>query len=495
MVVGGVTLPHFGDGDWMRGDSAWYAAIGVQGWKTGSLWTLFEAPGRHYFNKPPLGLWIEGLWLRVLGIGAWQGRSATVMAAMLCVLVASVIARRLGGRRAGLVGGLLLAVNIEFFRRTREVSLDMWNTLFMLAGAWMVVEAVLQARRGTRAKSAGCVAGAAFGASLLTKPLVGLIGVGLVTLWMAWEAVADRSSRTASASADRSRGEAGGKITFRWVVASAAGILVVAAAVAGPWHWSMVHLHGREFVDAYFGREIAERAGGGLVGGQRELQPPWFYIVNLWSAWTVWLLVLGLVVAIGARRARASVASATHGSLGRLALVWGLGWLVLLSAFSDRRDRYAIPVHAGVALMGAAVLDGRARDARRLTRILPWVVAGGGAVFAAAPVSVQRGVNPQWPELFAWLESQGVGEVWDGSFSGAPGARVYMERGAWPLQTRDAEGNVVATPPPGAIVLYHRRGGWGPGEGEVVVWSKGDLSATRRIAGVWSPAVVEDAGE
>ena len=69
-----VTLPHFGQGDWMRTDGAWYGAIGVQAWRTGELWTLQAEPGTPYFNKPPLVFWIHGLVLHTLGVGAWQAR-------------------------------------------------------------------------------------------------------------------------------------------------------------------------------------------------------------------------------------------------------------------------------------------------------------------------------------------------------------------------------------------------------------------------------------
>lgn len=481
MVFLSLTLPHIGDGDWMRGDSAWYAAIGVQGWRTGRLWTLFEAPGRPYFNKPPLGLWIEGMWLWLTGVGAWQARVVTVAAGAICVACVSAIARRLGGRHAGLVGGILLAVNVEFFRRTREISLDMWNAAFMLIAAWALVGVVARARDGT---SGGAwrvvVGGVAIGAALMTKPIVGLLAPAIIGAWAVvewWRASRSGDGRTARAAA---RG-----------LAAVLVATVIGTAIAAPWHVSMVRTHGDLFVSQYFGREIVDRAAGGLVGGQRQTQPAWFYLANVGSAWSVWIVAGLLIVGLGGKLSRGWNVRV----LWRFGLAWAVLWLVAISAFADRRDRYAIAVHAGLALVGAAVLGGRSR---RVSRVMAWVpaAAGGGAlVFALIPVSVQRGVNPQWPELFAWLKSGAVTEVWDGSFSGAPGARVYLEMGAWPRQTRDGRGEVVAEPGEGAVVLYHRRGGWGPGEGEVVEWSRGDLTATRKGVGPWRPVEVVDPGE
>ncbi len=460
-----VTLPHLCDGDWLRGDSAWYAAIGLQGWRTGDLWALHEAPGRMYFNKPPLVFWMQGAWMSLAGAGAWQARGGSIAAGIICVGSVAGIARRLHGRRAGMVVGSLLALNVEFFRRTREISLDMWQCAFMLVAVWALVRAA-----GSR-RWAGwsLAAGIAVGAALMCKPLVGLVAPVMVPAWML------ACSRGAE---------------WRRALGTAGLAIAVGIAVAAPWHVSMIARYGDEFTSQYFGREIADRASGALVGGQKQLQPAWFYLANVASAWSMWALGIAAGVLAWGRwlwRRRG-------GRLLLLGLVWGMGWLVLLSVFPDRRDRYAIPMHAGLAIALGALVTGRSRAGSRILRWGPAAAIAGAAVLAILPVKVQREVNPQWPEFNSWVREQSA-SVWDGGFAGAPAARMYVELGSWPRTTRDRTGRIVDEPPAGAILAYHRRGGWSPGPTEQRVWEKGDLVATRLGEGGWRPREVEDPGE
>jgi 4-amino-4-deoxy-L-arabinose transferase-like glycosyltransferase len=509
-----MTLPHIGDGDWMRGDSAWYAAISLQAWRTGHLWTLMESPGHPYFNKPPLSFWIQGGWMSLLGEGAWQARTATVLAATIGVLATVWIARRLGGRNVALAAGVLLAVNIEYFRRTREISLDMWNAAFMLLAAGALVSA-LCSREGGRRWMLVVGSGLCVGAALMTKPLIGL---GVPVVVCAWAMLAIRGNaeqRTIAVS----RGS---------VALMCTGALVMGATTALPWHLSMISLHDELFTSQYFGREIASRAAGELVGGQKQTQPPWFYLVHLASAWTMWAAAIAMVIAT--RRGTGRTGTATKFSdrmedrrtLVLMGIVWTLAWLVALTIFPDRRDRYAMPVHAGMALLLAAVLMPRWRGVGRAMERGVLVAAVLGLVFALIPVRVQREVNPQWPALFAWLKTQGVAArddvpgataqnvaptVLDGSFSGAPAARYYLVTGSWPEPTRDPQGSVIRQPRRGDFILYHRRGGWLPGPGEIEMFSRGDLVATRfegPMQGTldgraesrqWSPVKAPDPGE
>ena len=141
-----VTMPHFAGGDWQRGDSGWYTAIGVQAFRTGEFWSLMGEPGQPYFNKPPLVFWITGFFAWVFGPSAVAARGPTVLAALGCVLVTVSIVREFGNRRAALASGIALALSLEFFRRTREVSLDMWQTLFLLLALWAVAIGVTRGR-------------------------------------------------------------------------------------------------------------------------------------------------------------------------------------------------------------------------------------------------------------------------------------------------------------------------------------------------------------
>jgi 4-amino-4-deoxy-L-arabinose transferase-like glycosyltransferase len=474
-----VTLPHLGQGDW-RGDAGWYSAIGLGVWRDGHLWTLRGEPGVAYFNKPPLAFWVHGLFLYIAGPRLWAARLPSVLAALACVLLTVDIARRLAGRRAAVFSGLVLALSYEFFRRTREVSLDLWQLVFLLLALWCVVRGARAARGGAWVVAAGVPVGLA----LLTKPLVALALFPLVAGWLLW----NRDTRRL--------------LPLAWAAA-------VSLLVAAPWHLSMAAIHGREFTAQYFGAEIADRATGVLQAGHKERPPVWFYVAQIAGMYWPWLACVGLGVgawargALPARRTRAA----------QLAAAWTLVWLVLLTAYPDRRDRYALVLYPGLAWIASLWLASTGvRWVRRLERAAlraggPLAV-GAAAALAIAPVRMQAPPERHWREFDAWMADRAAADghvpaLWQGAIGGAQGARIYLTCGAWPLTTRDRHGAIVRRPPEGSLIVYHARGGASPGPNESPVFASTpdapgrppDLRVTRLERGQWEPVPAPDPGE
>jgi 4-amino-4-deoxy-L-arabinose transferase-like glycosyltransferase len=483
-----VTLPHLEQGDF-RGDAGWYSAIGLQAWRAGELWTLYGEPGVPYFNKPPLAFWIHGLVLHLLGPHIWAARLPTVVAALGCVLITVAIGRELGGRRAGMFSGIVLALTLEFFRRTREVSLDMWQALFLIAALWCVVrtaagESSAAEQRGRVARWFVC-AGLMVGLALLTKPLVALLFFPIIAAWLAWV----RRPRLAA-----------------WL-----GLAVIAALlVSTPWHLSMVQLHGEDFVGHYFGTEVAKRAAGRLLAGHDRPPEWWFYFRKLATLYWPWLVptAAGVVLAVARafQPAQRQAESLPHRSqsLQRLALVWVAPWLLFLTVYPDRRDRYAIVLYPALAWLAGSWLTAvrwsqwRWTERALLRGLGPFAATVALAV-ALAPVQIQKPPERHWQELLAWMHAQpgGAPELWQGGVEGWQSARLYLEFRAWPRTTRDRRGELIANPPPGAMLLYHRRGGWAPGDNEHETFrtTGGDLWITRLGPGGWRPRPAKDPGE
>ncbi len=154
---------------------------------------------------------------------------------------------------------------------------------------------------------------------------------------------------------------------------------------------------------------------------------------------------------------------------------------------------------------------GSLRRARRLgERWIGVVVVGCAVVVSVLPIRVHKAEPAQWVKLFEWVRGEGerketerrregekgkgAGLVWQGAFQPLRGARLYLEFGWWPRPTRDRWGAIVARPPVGALLIYHRRDGLAPGPGEVVVFEEGDIKVTR-LDGEWSPVERADPGE
>lgn len=481
-----VTLPHLDQGEF-RTDTGWYSAIGLQAWRTNSLWTLYGEPGQPYFNKPPLVFWIHGVVLHIFGVSLWAARLPTILAAAGCVMVTVALCRLFTGRAAALATGCVLALSLEFFRRTREISLDMWMLLFMLLGLYF-------AARATVRRSPRCflVAGLWVGLALLCKPIVPFLVPVIVLTWLAglragWPNAPHAATRNPSP---------------RWRESLIGPALMVLGAivVAAPWHLSMASLHGRAFTDAYFGAEIASRAVPKHQSEHWPTKPPWFYLSQIARTYWPWLALVALAAWTWARGM--PLARDMRGIA--LAALWTIIWLAAVSAFADRRDRYALPIYSGLAILAgcwlARVPTGKVRRIVRVTgHWTPIGAAAFGVTASLLPLRFHAPPDPQWAQLFDWLDDHGRPELWQGAFHGDRGARLYLEFERWPITTRNRWGEFIidrATEPPSdALIIYHRRDGLAPGHGEEVLWTVRELTVTRLTEPPWSPIETPDPGE
>ena len=470
-----VTLPHLGDGDWMRGDTGWYVAIAKQAWDTGSFWTLTGEPGEPYFNKPPLGFWLHGRFVHIMGANAIGARLPTVLIGACCVVMIAWLARVWSTRNAGLWAGVGLALTYEYFRRVREMSLDMWQLLWMLAALCLATRAVravgrpaaparepvgADERRGEWMLACGLMVGLA----LLTKPLMGTVVLPVLAAWLAW----DRDWRM-----------------LRWLGAGS----VVALGVGASWHVSMWMTHGESFTSQYFGRQIADRAVGDAVVLDDQRTSPGFYMGLMLA--TTWPWVLFALLGIVTLARGAPLARDPRGA--RLALIWLVVWLMVLSVFPDRRPRYGVVLYPAVAWIGALWLTrwpwAWLRPIwRAAARLGAPVLACIGVAIAVVPLDVQRGPNPQWIAFDAWYRGAGEPELWQGDFDGARGARLYLTYGRWPravANDSEAGRNAWAA---GSLVIDHacdagERWSASARSGEIV-FESGDLRVTRIGHGV-----------
>jgi len=230
LVLFAVTLPHLEQGEFRR-DTVVYAAVGRYMWDGGSLVAPHISPEKPYLHKPPLALWIHGLFLKLFGANLIAARVPSILAAAGAIVFNMLAVSNLGTRREAVMSGIVLALTYEFFRRTREISLDLWQLLFIMAAVWLIASAIRSDRIAPVVLS-----GIAIGLALMSKPLVALVALPMFGIWLA--------------------------ITRRahliiWLVL---GALPIALVIAAPWHLYMYSLFGNTFAHQYFSRQIEKVA-------------------------------------------------------------------------------------------------------------------------------------------------------------------------------------------------------------------------------------------
>ena len=310
-----MTLPHLDQGD-VRKDTARYAAVSLQMWETGDFLTPRLHPDTLYFKKPPLAFWMVGGVLKAAGTSLTAIRLPSVLAAALCVLVLVSVVRAFGSEATAATAGIVLALTMDFFRRTREFSIDLWLLLFLLL-AFRLAIAGARGRAGWLAAS-----GASLGAALLCKPLVALLA--LPVLFACYDLFRPVRSRA-------------------WLLAAAAAALIV----GGSWHVAAAAVHGDAFFVRYFGNELREHTAEAVAG---EGIRPLYYLGVLGIAYWPWLAAVAAAAVpafrgrFGARARRALAAAA----------LWVLVWLAALSVFPQKEPQYALPLYPMLAWIAEA---------------------------------------------------------------------------------------------------------------------------------------------
>ena len=427
LILLAVTLPHLEQGEFRR-DTVRYAAIGLYMYQGGSLLTPYANAEKMYFNKPPLALWIHGLFLKLFRPNLMAARIPSILAAIGVLVFSMLSIRNLGTRREAVISGIVLASTYEFFRRTREISIDMWQLFFILISVWLITKTI---RTGVRWPVIVC--GIPIGLALLCKQFVGLMALPVFAIWLAL---------------------AGRRGVIKWLFL---GALPVSILVATPWHIYMYAAFGDSFAKRYFGHEVVER-----VTKSNESGSIFYYLGQ--NVRTYWPWMLGLAYAVFLAMKRLSVGARGHvpalksgpaaaGSphskrrheFVSLAAIWVGFWLIAISLFTDKKPNYALPLYP---MLSWIVAWGLCRlPSTKLKswydRGLPWLAPATVAVFliaALAPIRFQEPPEKNWLALVNWMNANkiDVARLAYTNLEQNDVCYVYLKTGQW-MRTLESE--------------------------------------------------------
>ncbi|MET0601230.1 MAG: glycosyltransferase family 39 protein [Baekduia sp.] len=147
------------------------------------FYNSFDAAGVMTVDKPPLALWIQALSARAFGFSTWSMLVPQALMGVGTVALAYDLTRRVFGRLAGFVAGLVLALTPITVAISRHNNPDALVVLCSTAALWFTVRALLDGR--TRwLVWAGVMVGLGFeakmGAALLVLP-----ALAAAYLWVA----------------------------------------------------------------------------------------------------------------------------------------------------------------------------------------------------------------------------------------------------------------------------------------------------------------------
>ena len=170
LVAAALFFPGLGNAPFMDQPEGMHAAIAREMAVRGD-WVTPHLNGVRYFDKPPLLYWLMALGFSVVGPSEWAARFWSALAAFGSVLLTARLGSTLGSERLGLISGLVLGSNLEFFLFGRFVKPDAVFVFFIL----LAYTGFSLAYRG-RGRGALLLCYASLGLTVLAKDLLGAAG-------------------------------------------------------------------------------------------------------------------------------------------------------------------------------------------------------------------------------------------------------------------------------------------------------------------------------
>jgi 4-amino-4-deoxy-L-arabinose transferase-like glycosyltransferase len=298
-------------------------------------------------DKPALLYWLQGAAYGALGVNEFAARLPSALAALLAVLATYELGRRMFGKGAGLLAGLVLAGAALFCASAHfanpDALLNAFTALSMLF-FWLA-----HTRGGRWLAAVGLTSGLA----VLAKGPVGTVLPGAVALsFLLW------------------RREPRRLWDVGWLWGSLAFLLV-----AAPWYvWVAVETKGQWLVGFLLRHNLQRAVGGQPMEGHGG--PFWYYAPVLIAGLAPWSVFLGPACwyAWQCLRRRGAGDAPPAGDVRpalQFLVCWAGVYFVFFSVARTKLPNYVLPLYPAAALLTGYFLD----HWRRGLLVLPaWVV-------------------------------------------------------------------------------------------------------------------------
>ncbi|MBD2304890.1 glycosyltransferase family 39 protein [Chroococcidiopsis sp. FACHB-1243] len=293
--------------DW---DEGTVAQVAREIWRSPANWLHPKTiGGEPYLNKPPLMHWLIALTYTIGGVNEQTSRLPGALLTALSIPILYSIGREIfHDRTPAIFSALVYLVMLPVLRHGRLAMLDGAIVSFFLFTVWCL----LRSRRNLRY----CLGvGIGLGLIGLTKGMVGLLLGAIALLFLFWDTP---------------------RLLGSWYLwgGIAIGSLPVAAWYAAQW-WQ----YGHQFTDRAVVDQSLSRIWQAVENHQH---PPWFYLLEILKYCFPWLIFLpsGLLYTWNHR----------NWSWAKLILVWGGGYLLVISLMGTKLPWYVLPVYPAIAL-------------------------------------------------------------------------------------------------------------------------------------------------
>ncbi len=256
-----ILLWRLGENHLIEFDEAIYAVIAKNIVKSGDFLRLTLRGDVPWLDKPPLYFWLSALSIKLLGPGALAVQLPSALFGLGTTILTYLFGKTLFGKRVGFIAAMVLASTVGFLYYSRLGMVDSTLTFFMLGTIfffWL----------GRSSPKFFLTMGLFLGFGLMTKNLIAFLSLLSIFVFILLD-TKDVRQRYVN------------KMFFYG--------LIVAAAIALPWHLYMLAVYKKTFWDVYFVYHSFSRINKVI---EDESAPLFWYLKVIRTQFRIWYLFL-----------------------------------------------------------------------------------------------------------------------------------------------------------------------------------------------------------
>ena len=307
--------------DW---DESIYAAVSKEILENGD-WLTLRWNKDIWFEKPPLYFWLTAATYVVFGFTEFAARFWSAALGVVGIITVYFFGKELFGRLAGFVSAMILVSTVHWVLQSRNGTLDVPTATFIILTLYFFWKA-------RTAPQFWKFSGIFFGLTFMTKSVVAVIPLLVMTIFAALEVFYDRNFN---------------KYPLKGFLHFASCILVLVL----PWHLAMYSIHGKDFIDEYFFYHVLARTRG--IEGHAK---PWFWYFVVLRHWARhwYLAFLGVIYLLAGLFTKDGVRKYWR---ELFLFLWFFITFVIFSASQSKIQWYLVPIYPAMALLVGGVLS------------------------------------------------------------------------------------------------------------------------------------------
>ena len=301
-------------------DEAIYAKISRNMIETGEYFVQSWIPGKVWYEKPPLYMWMMAGSMKIFGVNSFSARFPSAVFGFLTILLVHVFTNKYFGKLASFISSILLVTTVQYLYYSRASMLDITTTFFIT----LALYSYYSTREERRQNLFWILTGLSIGLAVMTKGIVGFLPIPIIFLNEGYLYI--------------TRDKVLNK-TYIWqylyCITSAVFIFV-------PWHILMYQKFGNSFLSNYLGYHVWDRATTAIEDKGR---PFFWYLVVLKVSMRLWFISLIMAFPYAVYKLYRKEKHLL------LPLIWAVFAFIFFSSAKSKLVWYITPIYPALAVI------------------------------------------------------------------------------------------------------------------------------------------------